>query len=150
MRVPGVCRYTTSISRGSYDTGTSHRPFWRALSNQRSSIANGQVSEKGPLGTLNQALSSNVKIERVENRLEFTALDGSMISGTWEATTGTWHATYQFYEFVHLIEGRITITPDGGAPVTLNPGDAFVVEPNFKGTWKIEAPVRKHFAIKLK
>ena len=44
----------------------------------------------------------------------------------------------------------ITITPDGGAPVTLNPGDAFVVEPNFKGTWKIEAPVRKHFAIKLK
>jgi uncharacterized cupin superfamily protein len=30
------------------------------------------------------------------------------------------------------------------------PGDAFVVEPTFKGTWKIEAPVRKHFCIKLK
>ncbi|AGT10909.1 cupin domain-containing protein [Paracoccus aminophilus] len=82
--------------------------------------------------------------------IQHTSADGSMISGTWEATTGTWRAEYQFYEFVHLIEGRITITPDEGAPVTLNPGDAFVVEPTFKGTWTIEAPVRKHFAIKLK
>ena len=49
-----------------------------------------------------------------------------------------------------LNRGQITITPDGGQPVTLRPGDAFVVEPTFKGTWKIEAPVRKHFAIKLK
>lgn len=52
-------------------------------------IANGQVSVKGPLGTLNQALSSNVKIERVENRLEFTAVDGSIqanaMSGTMRA-----------------------------------------------------------------
>ena len=29
-------------------------------------------------------------------------------------------------------------------------GDGFVVEPGFKGTWKIEQPVRKHFCIKLK
>jgi len=52
-------------------------------------IANGQVSVKGPLGTLNQSLSSNVKIERVENRLEFTAVDGSIqanaMSGTMRA-----------------------------------------------------------------
>lgn len=78
-----------------------------------------------------------------------TSNDGSMISGTWEATPGTYHATYTEYEFVHMIEGRIVITPDGGEPVTLTPGDAFVVEAGFKGTWKIEEPVRKHFAIKL-
>jgi uncharacterized protein len=52
-------------------------------------------------------------------------------------------------EFVHIIKGRITITPDGGAAVVLGPGDAFVVEPDFKGTWKIEETIRKHFAIKL-
>ncbi len=82
--------------------------------------------------------------------VQHTSLDGSMIAGTWEATTGTWHATYALYEFVHLIEGQITITPDGGTPVTYGPGDAFVVEPTFRGTWTIEQPVRKHFAIKLK
>jgi len=79
-----------------------------------------------------------------------TNADASMISGVWEATPGTFHATYSGYEFVHLIKGRITITPDGGTPVTVTAGDAFVVEADFKGTWKIEEPVRKHFDIKLK
>ena len=76
--------------------------------------------------------------------------DGNMISGYWECTPGTYHATYTDYEFVHLIKGRIVITPDGGTPVTVNAGDAFVVEANFKGTWKIEEKVRKHFDIRLK
>ena len=82
--------------------------------------------------------------------VQHTSADGSMISGTWEATPGTYYATYKAYEFVHLMEGQITITPEGGAPVTLVPGGAFVVEADFKGTWKIEKPVRKHFCIKLK
>ena len=79
-----------------------------------------------------------------------TSSDGSMISGVWECTPGTYHATYTDYEFVHLMEGRITITPDGGTPVTVKAGDAFVVEADFKGTWTIEEAVRKHFDIKLK
>ncbi len=82
--------------------------------------------------------------------VQHTSFDGSVISGTWQATTGTWHAVYKFYEFVHLIEGRITITPDNGAPVVLNPGYAFVVEPGFSGHWQVDAPVKKHFCIKLK
>jgi len=82
--------------------------------------------------------------------VQHTSADGTVISGTWEATPGTYHATYAAYEFVHLMEGEITITPDGGEPVVLAPGDAFVVEPGFMGTWKIEKPVRKHFCIKLK
>ena len=73
-----------------------------------------------------------------------------MISGYWEATPGTFHVTYTSYEFVHLIEGKVTITPDGGKAVTVAAGDAFVVEKEFKGTWKIEEKVRKHFAIRLK
>ena len=78
-----------------------------------------------------------------------TSADGSIISGYWEATPGTYHATYTEYEFVHFIEGKLTITPDGGAPVVLGPGDAFVVESGFTGTWKIDETVRKHFDFKL-
>lgn len=74
-----------------------------------------------------------------------TASDGSMVSGIWEATRGSYHATYTAYEYVVLIKGRIVITPDGGTPVTVQAGDAFVVEKDFKGTWKIEEDVRKHF-----
>ncbi|MDB5523017.1 MAG: cupin protein [Rhizobium sp.] len=78
-----------------------------------------------------------------------TSADGQMISGYWEATPGTYRATYTEYEFVHFIEGKLTITPDGGAPVVLGPGDAFVIEAGFKGTWKIDETVRKHFLIQL-
>ena len=82
--------------------------------------------------------------------IEYTSDDGSIISGWWAATPGTYHATYAAIELVHMIEGEITITPDGGAPVMIGPGDAFVVEKTFAGTWKIEKEVFKHFTIKLK
>jgi len=82
--------------------------------------------------------------------IEYTSEDGSMISGWWAATPGTYHATYSAPEFVHMIEGEITITPDGGKPVKVGPGDAFVVEKDFVGTWTIEKEVFKHFSIKLK
>lgn len=81
--------------------------------------------------------------------VQHTSLDGSVISGTWEATTGTWRAVSKFYEFVHLIEGQITLTPDGGPASTMRAGDAFVVEAGFQGTWTIDVPVKKHFCIKL-
>lgn len=76
--------------------------------------------------------------------------DGTMISGIWEATPGTFHATYSGFEFVHILAGKITITPDGGAAVQVGAGDAFVVEPAFKGVWKIEQAVRKHFTARIK
>ena len=78
-----------------------------------------------------------------------TSNDGSMISGVWTATPGTYHAVYAEYEFVHLIEGSITITPDGGLPTYVAAGDAFVVEAGFSGTWEITESVVKHFDIKL-
>jgi uncharacterized protein len=81
--------------------------------------------------------------------VEYTAEDGSSVSGWWSATPGTYHATYTDLEFVHMIEGEIVITPDGGAPVTVTAGDAFVVEKDFVGTWEIKKEVFKHFTIKV-
>ncbi len=82
--------------------------------------------------------------------VEYTSEDGSAISGWWSATPGTYYAVYAAPEFVHLIEGEITITPDGGRPVKVGAGDAFVIEADFKGTWVIEKEVFKHFTVKLK
>ena len=70
-----------------------------------------------------------------------TSAAGDMASGIWECTKGSYHATYAAYEYVVLIAGRITITPDGGTPVMVKAGDSFVVEPTFKGTWRIEEDV---------
>ncbi|MER9586605.1 cupin domain-containing protein [Mesorhizobium sp. M0276] len=81
--------------------------------------------------------------------VQHTTEDGKVLSGTWQATPGTYYATYTDYEFVHMIAGRIIITPDGGTPVEVGPGDAFVVEADFKGTWKIIEPVTKHFVVRV-
>ncbi len=78
-----------------------------------------------------------------------TTADGTMMSGVWECTKGSYHATYTAYEYVVLIAGRIIITPDGGTPVTVAAPDAFVVEKDFAGTWEIVEPVRKHFDFRL-
>jgi len=75
--------------------------------------------------------------------------DETMISGYWEATPGTYHATYKEYEFVDLLEGHIIIKPDDGDPVSVKAGDTFVVESNFSGTWQIIEAVRKYFDVKL-
>ena len=71
------------------------------------------------------------------------------LCGTWEATPGTYEATYNNFEFVHLVEGKIVITPEGGKSHTVKAGDYFVVKQDFKGTWKIEEKVLKHFYIRL-
>ena len=42
-----------------------------------------------------------------------TSAAGDMVSGIWECTVGSYHATYTAYEYVVLIAGRIVITPDG-------------------------------------
>jgi uncharacterized cupin superfamily protein len=85
----------------------------------------------------------------MKTAVQHTTADGKVLSGTWQATPGTYHATYSDYEFVHMIAGRIVITPDGGAPVEVGPGDAFVVEADFKGTWKIIEAVTKHFVVRV-
>ncbi|MES0199096.1 cupin domain-containing protein [Mesorhizobium sp. M7A.F.Ca.US.008.03.1.1] len=85
----------------------------------------------------------------MQTAVQHTTEDGKVLSGTWRATPGTYHATYTDYEFVHMIAGRIIITPDGGTPVEVGPGDAFVVEADFKGTWKIIEPVTKHFVVRI-
>lgn len=87
---------------------------------------------------------------KMKTWIEYTADDGSVISGWWEATRGTYKVCYSAWEFVHLIEGAITITPDGGQSYTVGPGDAFIVEKDFEGIWEIEEQVLKHFVIRLK
>jgi large subunit ribosomal protein L6 len=52
-------------------------------------VADGQLSVKGPLGSLSQAMASTVKVSKVENRLEFEAVGESIqakaMSGTLRA-----------------------------------------------------------------
>ena len=78
-----------------------------------------------------------------------TRNDGSMISGYWEAKPGTYYAVYSEYEFLHVLEGKVIITPDGCESGILVAGDTFVGEADFNGTLEIIQTVRKYFDLKL-
>ncbi|MGI3170231.1 cupin domain-containing protein [Pseudooceanicola sp. C21-150M6] len=69
--------------------------------------------------------------------------------GVWEATPGKWRISYTEWEYFRLLTGRSVVTEDGGAPVELGPGDAFVITPGFAGTWEVLETTRKDYVIRL-
>ncbi|MBB3163283.1 cupin domain-containing protein [Rhizobium laguerreae] len=72
------------------------------------------------------------------------ARDELIHTGVWEATPGlTRSVKGETFEFCHIIEGVVEITPDGGEPVTYKAGDSFVMKPGFIGTWRTVETVRK-------
>ena len=83
--------------------------------------------------------------------LQYVSDDGAMRCAWWEGMPGTYHAKYgEAWEFIHLLEGKITITPDGGEPQRVSAGDTFIIEKGFEGTWKIEEKALKVCAFKVK
>jgi uncharacterized cupin superfamily protein len=72
----------------------------------------------------------------------------SLSAGEWEATPGKWRIAYTEWEYVHVLTGRCTLTGDDGTTLTAGPGEAFVIEPGFSGTWEVLEPMRKRWVIR--
>ena len=53
--------------------------------------------------------------------------------------------TYTEPETCLLLEGDVTVTPDGGTPVKIKKGDLVTFPSGMACTWKVNAPVRKHY-----
>ena len=45
----------------------------------------------------------------------------------------------------YILEGEIVVTPDGGEPVTLVPGDYIIFPLGLKSVWSVTKPLRKHY-----
>jgi len=76
------------------------------------------------------------------------AVDGKLVSGVWEATPGKWRVDYEGkWEFCTITAGALTITEDGGEPITYKQGDSFVVRPGFKGVWEATETTRKLYVV---
>lgn len=82
--------------------------------------------------------------------IEHQTDDGKYLTGYWEATPGSYRVKYAVDEFIHMFEGRATLTHDGEEPRTFVAGDTFLIEAGFDGIWKTEETVRKTFAIRVR
>jgi uncharacterized protein len=52
---------------------------------------------------------------------------------------------YDAEETCYVLEGRVIVTPDGGEPVEIGPGDLVTFPSGMGCTWRVETPIRKHY-----
>ena len=73
--------------------------------------------------------------------------EGGQEAGAWECTAGPSRWSLENNEFVYILSGRMTVTPDGGEPAEIKAGDIAVFPNGWRGTWDIHETVRKVYSI---
>jgi uncharacterized cupin superfamily protein len=77
----------------------------------------------------------------------FTGGGGRFHAGHWQAEPGRIAVDYRETELCVLLVGRVRLTDAGGASRDFGPGDAFVIDAGFKGTWESIGRVTKIYAV---
>ena len=63
----------------------------------------------------------------------------------WSCGVSTFPWTYDEPETCLLLEGEVTVTPDGGEPVRFGAGDLVTFAAGLSCSWDVHAAVRKHY-----
>jgi uncharacterized cupin superfamily protein len=70
--------------------------------------------------------------------------DNTLYNGVWHCTPGVFMLSHPG-ETICLVEGRATITPEGGEPVTVVPGEVVFIPEGTRARWEVHETVRKAF-----
>lgn len=109
-----------------------------------------------PVGTTEPSAWAPYPIEEVEAgdpAAELAAIrteshDGRMLYvGMWRAQPSRFRYAFAGDESFHVLEGRVTITVDGGDAVALGPGSIVSFSKGMTSTWEIHEAVTKFFAL---
>ena len=63
----------------------------------------------------------------------------------WSCEASRFPWTYDEPETCLILEGDVTVTPDGGEPVRFGAGDLVVFAAGLRCTWEVHQAVRKHY-----
>ena len=105
-------------------------------------LAAAVTAELADWGLLDEATG-----EAMETRGLTLWQDGDQEAGVWECEPGPSYWKLDTHEFVHIVSGRMTVTPDGGPPRHIGPGDTAVFPRGWAGTWQIHEQIRKVYVI---
>jgi uncharacterized cupin superfamily protein len=64
---------------------------------------------------------------------------------TWSKEPSTFSWSYSEREIAYIIEGEVTVTPEGGEPVSFSAGDLVTFEPGLKCTWHVKKKLKKYY-----
>ncbi|THB65067.1 MAG: DUF861 domain-containing protein [Desulfovibrio sp.] len=87
---------------------------------------------------------AEITIERgvAEDKLE---QQGVFSWPVWSHDEAEFPWSYDETETCYFVEGEVTVTPQGGVPVTMGKGDLVTFPRGMACTWKITRAVRKHY-----
>ena len=84
-----------------------------------------------------------IRVERPDDR-RLRAM-GVFRWPVWEKEESEFPWEYDMEEVCYILEGRATVTPREGEPVTITPGDLVTFPQGMKCRWSITEAIRKHY-----
>src|SRR5450830_891796 len=63
----------------------------------------------------------------------------------WEKEVSKFPLNFGAKETAYVLEGEIVVTPKGGEPVRIVPGDFVVFPEGLKTDWEVVKPLKKHY-----
>lgn len=63
----------------------------------------------------------------------------------WEKEISTFTIDFDATETAYVLEGEIIVTPTGGEPVRILPGDLVMFHAGLDSHWEVVKPLRKHY-----
>lgn len=64
---------------------------------------------------------------------------------TWSKEISVFPWAYSEREVAYVLEGEVTVTPEGGEPISFGPGDLVTFPAGMACIWEVKKPLRKHY-----
>jgi uncharacterized cupin superfamily protein len=87
---------------------------------------------------------SEIKVENEPNKERLKEL-GVFDWPIWTKEVSEFPWQYDAQETCYLLEGEVTVTPEGGKPVEIKKGDFVIFPKGMRCRWDIRKDVRKHY-----
>jgi uncharacterized protein len=98
-------------------------------------------------GPLEEATSEDIPMQTHGLTMWTGPEGGGQSTGIWQCTAGPSYWVQEENEFIYLLSGSLTVTPDGGKPVTFGAGDSAMFPRGWRGTWDLHETVRKVYVL---
>jgi hypothetical protein len=66
---------------------------------------------------------------------------------TWSKEVSTFPWSFGTQEIAYILEGEVTVTPNGGEPVNFSAGDLVTFPAGMSCTWNVKKTLRKHYQL---
>ena len=110
-------------------------------------LAAAATAELADWGLLEEATSPDTPMQVHGLTMWTGPEDSGQETGIWQCTAGPSYWVQEENEFVCILSGSLTVTPDGGKPATFGAGDCAMFPRGWRGTWDLHETVRKVYVV---